>query len=412
MPKSFRSIAPSQTRAPRLAILGSRGIPARYGGFETFVEEISKRLVARGADVTVFCEKERRARRLPKRFGRVALEHIPTWAPGPLRSLQYDRASWKQAQKARQPFDVVYMLGYGSACFFDPPRKRRGPKLWINMDGLEWRRSKWSGLARRWLAKMEERATKAADLLVFDNEAVREDVLSRWGRGGRFGARTDSTVLAYGAPLAPLVASMEHLAHRGLQPGGYDLVVCRSEPENHLLEIARAHAASSAKVPLVVVANTHRGTDYDRRCLALDGENVRFLGTVWDSGELLALRRGARAYLHGHSVGGTNPSLLEAMVCGAPTIAHDNPFNREVLGADAFWFRTEAELSRRLDEFEAYPPSRRMEIGRLARKRAIENYDWEEIADRYFDLLCEAAGVVHPADRAEARDRLAERRSA
>lgn len=364
--------------APRVAILGSRGIPARYGGFETFVEELAPRLVQRGAEVTVFCERSPGP--APTAYRGVRLEHVPAEAPGPLRTLAYDvRCLWR----ARRGFDVVYMLGYGAsfACFL--PRLA-GSQVWINMDGLEWRRSKWRAHARAWLWTMEALAGRAATRLVFDNGALADEVLGR-----RRWRRVEHSVLAYGAPAVREPAPASALPP-GLKPDGYDLVLCRCEPENHVVELVRAHARSGIPRPLAVVANTDAGTPYCAEVLQWRGDHVRFTGPIYEPEVVRALRSHCRLYLHGHSVGGTNPSLIEAMGCGTFVIAHDNPFNREVLGSAGLYFGGDTPLRAALEAAEATGPEERRARGEAARERVERHYAWEAIADRYAALLGEA----------------------
>lgn len=378
-PPSGSPAPPRATRAgaaPRIAILGSRGIPARYGGFETFVDELARRLVKRGVEVTVFCEA-RGGPRLAQHEG-VQLVHVPARAPGPARTIAYDLSClWR----ARRGFDVVYMLGYGAsfACFV--PRLF-GSRVWINMDGLEWRRSKWSAPARLWLECMEGIATRSATRVILDNAALVDDFRGR----RRLGC---CSVLEYGAPILRERLNAARLSELGVSPGEYYLVVCRFEPENHVLEIARACADARLDRPLIVVADKDAGSGYARRTVALEGRHVRFVGTIYDPDLLLPLRQHCRAYLHGHSVGGTNPSLLEAMGCGNLIVAHDNPFNRETLGPAGLYFADQEELGTRLRECEE------LGSGELATRREAvlarmeERYTWDLIADRYHRLILE-----------------------
>lgn len=357
-------------RSPHVALLGSRGIPARYGGFETFAAELGPRLVERGFEVTVFCERVRGAH--PSTYRGVRLEYVAARGPGPVASLSYDlRCLWR----ARRRFDLVYMLGYGSSFACGLPRLF-GTPVWINMDGLEWRRSKWGPGARRWLRIMEGCACRSADRLVFDNGALAEDVLRRHR------PRAESTVLAYGSPVVT-GADVAPLERLGLEPDGYDLAVCRAEPENHLLELVRAHRVADLARPLVVVANSDRNTSYCAALRELESDDLRLLGTVYDAQVLSALRVHAHFTLHGHSVGGTNPSLLEAMGCGAVVLAHDNPFNREVLVDAGRYFASEKDCARQLHELERVGAASLADLRSRARRHVRERYGWEDLADRY-----------------------------
>jgi glycosyltransferase involved in cell wall biosynthesis len=367
-------------RRASLAFLGSRGIPARYGGFETFVQEVSVRLVDRGYDVTVFCEAERGAKPASSFHG-VRLEHVRAWAPGPLRTLQFD-ASCLLASLRR--FDVVYMLGYGASAFCALPRAF-GQQVWINMDGLEWRRSKWSAPARAWLWTMERLAFASATRLVYDNARLRDEVETRRDR------RSVSSVIEYGADVYVRDDDVAPVLRRGLVPGDYDIVVCRPEPENHLLEIVRAHRAARTARPLAVVGNVDIDTAYARDVRDAAGPGVVFLGGVYDPLELRPLRRHAHACLHGHSVGGTNPSLLEAMGCGNLVLAHENPFNRETLDDAALFWSNEAELVAALRTAGDLPPARLAELRASGIERVRTRYSWERITDEYERLLVEVA---------------------
>ena len=374
----------------RIAILGSRGIPARYGGFETFAEELSVRLVERGHAVTVFCPWRRGPR--PAEHRGVRLEYVCHPRLPAVGSLLYDAASlWR----ARRGYDAVYMLGYGASALCALPRLG-GAEVWINMDGLEWERSKWSGPARAWLALSERLALRTATRLVFDNAAVAERVLARHR------ARVAHEVIEYGASRpAPVADAAERLARHGLRTGDYYLVVARCEPENQVLELARAFRRADPVRPLVLVTNPRAGDAYGDTLRAEHGGPVRVLGPVYDAGELGALRAHAFAYVHGHTVGGTNPSLLEAMACGNLVLADDNPFNREVLGENGLYFAGAGALAACLARAEAVGVEERRAFAAGCLARIDERYDWERIADAYADLLARA-GRPAPALPAEA----------
>lgn len=372
-----RSSPPSALRRPRIALLGSRGIPARYGGFETFAEELSVRLVERGIDVTVFCEGSSAGATSEHRG--VRLVHVRPRAPGALRTLAFDAQCLIRACRG---YDVVYMLGYGSSALCALPRLL-GREVWINMDGLEWRRSKWSRPARAFLRYMERAAFATATRLVFDNAALRAEVEARRGRAAR------SSVIEYGAPLCDRDDGRDVVERFGLEPGAYYLAVARLEPENHLHEIVRAHRASGTRRPLAVVTNLERGGAYARELDRLRGPTTRVLGAVYEPERLRPLRRHAHAYVHGHSVGGTNPSLLEAMGAANLVFAHDNPFNREVLGEDAVYWHDEAGLERAFEDDEELDPAVRERLRGACFARARDRYGWERIADAYAALIRE-----------------------
>ncbi len=357
----------------RLALLGCRGIPARYGGFETFAEELGARLVARGLEVTVFCPATD-VREPPRTHRGVRLEYVRVPRLGAASALVYDLC----CLRAARAHDVVYMLGYGAGAFLGLAR-RPGNEVWVNMDGLEWRRSKWGPLARAWLARMERAALRTADRVVFDCEAVCRAVTGA-APAGRV------AVIEYGAELErePDPRVLESL---GLRPQGYFLLVARIEPENHVLEILRAHARAGVGRELLVVGDIERAGRYGKACRAAAGPGARFLGALFDARTLHALRRDSLAAVHGHSVGGTNPALLEAMAAGAPVLAHDNPFNREVLAEDGAYFGNEAELQALLREAVSWSPEERARRSAAHRARIRARYTWERIAAEYHALL-------------------------
>ncbi len=366
------------SRPLRLAILGSRGIPARHGGFETFAQEIAARLSERGVEVTVFCEAKPGGR--PVRYGKVRLEYVRAPFGGSLARVFYDLGA---LLRARKRYDVVYLLGYGSAFLAWIPRLF-GRQLWINMDGLEWRRSKWGPLTSRWWKAMEGLAARWAHRLIFDNQAVALEVAQRRPK------LAPHSVIAYGAPVQTQAPDPARVRALGLEPGRYLLTVCRFEPENNLLEIVSAAAQREGGAPLVVVSSTAERTAWQKKVMAHAGPLVRFIGPVYDPAILRTLRYHCQIYLHGHSVGGTNPSLLEAMGAGNMVLAHDNPFNREVLGEMGRYFSDPDDLADKLWDLERMSDRQRSLIGDGARDRVVNFYSWSAVTDRYIELLNES----------------------
>lgn len=183
----------------------------------------------------------------------------------------------------------------------------------------------------------------------------------------------------------------------GLQPHRYLLVVARPEPENHLLEIIQGYMRHGGDWPLVIVGDVSGATPYQRQLKALASERVRFLGGIYDAGQLKSLRVHAACYLHGHSVGGTNPSLLEALACGNWVIAHDNPFNREVARDAADYFGTPEQLARSLDAVVAQGEALQPQRSQRARGIVADHYTWDAITDAYEALMraeCQPQGAA------------------
>jgi len=358
----------------RLAILGTRGIPARYGGFETFAERLAIGLFGRGFDVTVFCESGESP--APDVFHGVKLRYVSAPALGPLQTILYDlRCLWA----ARRGYDVVYMLGYGAAPFCLIPRLWN-TAVWINPDGLEWARAKWGFFAKCYFRLMEWASLHAANRIIADAEAIAMSLASRHGK------LPTCTVIPYGCDVIETPPPAELLSEWSLVPESYYLVVCRLEPENHVLEILQAFQRSSSNRQLIVVGNHFIETGYVAQICAVQDPRIRLIGTVYDQAKLTCLRYHSFAYMHGHSVGGTNPSLLEAMGCGNLIFAHDNPFNRETLGPCGYYFANAPELTQAIDRAEQ-EHTELMRLREASRSRTRENYSWLHIISKYASLL-------------------------
>lgn len=369
--------SPDRPAELRIALLGARGIPASYGGFETFAEQLSIRLVERGHEVTVYAETSESSVEDTFYQGvRVRHKRRPRW--GAASVLAYDCAClWD----ARRGYDLVYMLGYGAAWACWWPRVF-GVPVWINVDGLEWARSKWGRVARIYLRCMEWVASRVATRLIADAEAIAQRFRETYPKGA------PSSFIAYGAELVQdRDVDPSVLSAWGLKPRRYMLVVARPEPENHILEIVQGYEMHGGDWPLVIVGDVSGATAYQQLLRQHASDRVRFLGGIYDTGQLASLRVHAACYLHGHSVGGTNPSLLEALACGNWVIAHDNPFNREVARDAADYFATPEQLARRLDLVVGQSDAMLPQRSQRARDIVAEHYTWEGIADAYEALM-------------------------
>lgn len=357
-----------------LAILGTRGIPARYGGFETFAEQLSTRLASKGIEVTVFCPST--SYKPNEEYLGVTLRYVRSPSAGPLTEVLWDaKCFWT----ARRGFDVVYMLGVGAAFAAWVPRLF-GSSVWINSDGLEWKRSKWSIPQRIYLAVAEALSVLFASRIIADALTIEKYLRTRYSQLKRV------STIAYGAIIPTETPDRKLLDEWNLQPDGYYIVVCRLEPENHLLEIVEGFERSKSNLPLVILGNTENPNQYVRNLLTHKSSRVRFLGTVYDEKKLAAFRFYARGYLHGHSVGGTNPSLLEAMACSNLVIAHDNEFNREVLESSGLYFTASDQLAQIInatDSGQVDALNRRRRAAEIIKTR----YLWDHVAAAYLDLF-------------------------
>jgi glycosyltransferase involved in cell wall biosynthesis len=286
------------------------------------------------------------------------------------------------------------MLGYGAAWACWWPRVF-GVPVWINVDGLEWARSKWGRAARIYLRCMEWVTSRVATRLIADAEAIAQRFRETYPKGA------PSSFIAYGAELVQdRDVDPSVLSAWGLKPRRYMLVVARPEPENHILEIVQGYEMHEGDWPLVIVGDVSGATAYQQLLRQHASDRVRFVGGIYDTGQLASLRVHAACYLHGHSVGGTNPSLLEALACGNWVIAHDNPFNREVARDAADYFATPEQLARSLDlvvdQSDAMLPQR----SQRARDIVAEHYTWDGIADAYEALMhseCRSHSAATPS---------------
>jgi glycosyltransferase involved in cell wall biosynthesis len=361
----------------RIAMLGTRGVPARYGGFETAIEEIGKRLVTRGHEVVVYCRGAERPD-LDEHLG-MQLVHLPAARKKALETLSHTALSTVDLWRPRRGrFDAAIVFNAANAPFL-PAIHARGIGVAVHVDGLEWRRDKWSGAGQRYYRAVESLSVRWADALIADAQGIADYYASE------FGAETE--LLAYGAPIQtdPGAARVDEL---GLHPRKYHLVVARFEPENHVAEIVSGYVASHTELPLVVVGSAPYADEYTEQVKALAGDDSRvwFMGGLWDQQQLDQLYANALTYLHGHSVGGTNPSLLRAMGAGSGVLAYDVVFNREVLGDDGRFFTGSSDLATLLDDAEAHPDAS-VARGRALRDRAAARYRWDDVALGYERLL-------------------------
>ena len=371
--------APAPTPAPltrhAIAILGTRGIPACHGGFETFAERLALHLVDRGWLVTVYCQDERDGEVLESEYQGVRLVSIPEQRAGAAGTVFFD---WKSTQRAAREPGLVLTLGYNTAAFTTWYRIRHRSSV-INMDGLEWQRGKWGRGARIWLRLNEWFACRLADHLVADHPEIARYLST-------VAPRSKITMIPYGAD-AVTDADPRRVEELGLAPRGYALVVARPEPENSLLEIVSAFSKRPRGVQLVVLGKYRPDeNEYQRRVLEAASDEVVFPGAIYDRTTVAALRYFARAYIHGHTVGGTNPALVEALAAGCPVLAHDNRFNRWVAGPEAAYFGNEFSCSAAIDVL-LDDANRLHQMSDASRARHAAAFTWERVLGQYEALL-------------------------
>jgi glycosyltransferase involved in cell wall biosynthesis len=306
------------------------------------------------------------------------LVHLPAARRKSLETLSHTLLSMTHLLRDRRRPDAAIVFNAANAPLLPMLRLRRTPVA-VHVDGLEWRRTKWRGAGRRYYRLAEALSVRWADALIADAVGIADYYVQE------FGASTE--LLTYGAPIQAAPSSTR-ITDLGLRPKGYHVVVARFEPENHVLEIVEGYAASRASLPLVVVGSAPYSDTYTSaiRRVADADERIRLLGGVWDADLLDELYANALTYLHGHSVGGTNPSLLRAMGGGASVLAFDVNFNREVTGGMASFFKTAADVAPLVEAAEAEPEAHR-ERGEKLRERARLVFCWDDVAAGYEELL-------------------------
>lgn len=359
----------------KLMIQGTRGIPASHGGFETFAEKLALYLKDKGWSVTVYCEKYADSKTTTEWNG-ITLHHIPIRNQGPLGTIIFDFRSIMDSLKSTGP---VLTLGYNTAIFNIIYRLSRKKNI-INMDGIEWKRSKWSMPIQAWFYVNELFGCLVGNHLVADNPHIQQH-LARWGVHGK------TTMIPYGADEV-LSGDVEVLHTYGLEENRYAIIIARPEPENSILEMVRAFCASKRSIKLVVLGKYDEQNAYHAAVLAAANDSVSFVGAIYDADVVKSLRFFCRFYMHGHQVGGTNPSLVETMGAGNAVIAHDNRFNRWVVGNGAVYFSTVEECERQLNSL--IEDDELVETLKQASfERFQQEFTWDKILQQYEKLLSE-----------------------
>jgi glycosyltransferase involved in cell wall biosynthesis len=359
----------------KIGILGTRGIPNAYGGFEQFAQYLALGLHRKGYEVYVYNSSDHPYQ--DKEWKGIRIVHCGDWEKriGTAGQFFYDYNCFRDA--AGRHFDVLLQLGYTSSSIWRRLWPRDAVNV-INMDGLEWKRSKYNKLTRKFLRHAESWAVKYGDILVADSIGIRDYIQDQYGR--------PSVYIPYGADI-PAAFDEAVPARYGLVPDGYYLLMARMEPENNIEMIIRGWMASEKTKPMVVIGNPTNA--FGRYLLrTYRHENLHFIGAIYEAETVNALRHYSSIYLHGHSVGGTNPSLLEAMACGCSIVAHDNPFNKAILNEQALYFSSPAEVCAILEEQSV---SQRLSEYKEKNVEKIKKlYNWARIIDEYEQVFVTA----------------------
>ena len=353
----------------KVAIVGIQGLPANYGGFESLVENMLGDNCSPDVQYTVFCSAPDMKDDSLKEYKGAKLEYIDCPSHG-MSSIKYYT---KTLMKVVDGYDVVLVLGLAGGLYMPIFKMRSKSKLICNVDGIERKRAKWSGIGKLALFILEQLSTRTADVLISDNEGIRQYIKDQYGK--------DSVMIAYGGDHVkrdvPAEKIESTLAEYGLKAHDYAITVCRIEPENNCHVTLEAFAKAGEK--LMFIGNWDR-SEYGRDLKAMYSKypNIKIQDPVYDLDTLYALRSNAKLYMHGHSVGGTNPSLVEAMFFGIPILSYDVVFNRETTCNKGYYFKNEDELIALLkrDDLD----------GKVMAELAEELYTWKHITKQYEEL--------------------------
>ena len=350
-----------------VAIIGTQGVPAKYGGFETLVENIIGENCSSDIQYTVFCSSKDMPSK-PKEYKGARLKYIHLHANG-AHSIPYDIISMIRSIRG---YDAILVLGV-SGCLFMPLFKlicRK--KVIVNIDGLEYRRAKWKGWVRKLLKASESMAVRFADTIITDNKGIQDYARELYNK--------ETVLITYGGDHAIIDGispeqEKETLQRFGLKASGYSMSVCRIEPENNCHITLEAFAKNGQ--PLIFIGNWERN-GYSRKLKdEYKGKypNIVIADSIYDLNILYILRKNAKFYVHGHCAGGTNPSLVEAMFSGRPILAYDVVYNRETTFNQAYYYKNADELVELAGREDL--------DGAAMKVIAQENYTWKKIAKEY-----------------------------
>lgn len=361
-----------------LVITGIRGIPAAHGGFETFAENLALYLTSKGWKVTVYCQEESGDFYIDS-WNDIKLIHIPVKSKGALGTIIFDLKSIIHSLKGNK---LILTLGYNTA-IFNFLYVLKGQKNVINMDGIEWKRDKWGSIAKAWFWLNERFGCWFGNHLIADHPRIKEHLETR--------VRSDKiTMIPYGAHAVTLDnTSAIALEQYRLIKKKYFLVIARAEPENSILEIVQGFCSKPRNEMLVVLGNYdfERNT-YHQKIRDSANSSVIFPGAIYDTKIVSSLRFHALAYVHGHRVGGTNPSLVESLGAGNAIIAHDNKFNRWVIDNAGVYFDSADTCAVAFDKLTS-DKNLCIELEGVSRDRFNKYFTWEYILAKYEKLLVE-----------------------
>jgi glycosyltransferase involved in cell wall biosynthesis len=358
----------------KIGIIGTRGVPNHYGGFEQFAEYLSQYLAGHGHEVTVYNSHTHPYQE--KEWNGVEIKHCydPEDRFGTIGQFLYDLNCIRDCRKNN--YDIILQLGYTSNSVWSKLLPKNAVII-TNMDGLEWKRSKYKKPVQRFLQFAEKLAVRHSHFLIADSIGIQQYLNKKYN--------VTSAYIPYGAnPFQSPKSAM--LKSFGLEPFGYNMLIARLEPENSIETILDGVRCSAQPTKFLVIGNAKTRYGAFLRNKFKDVHHIVFLGTIYDINILNNLRHYSINYFHGHTVGGTNPSLLEAMASGALICAHNNIFNKSILQENAYYFKNKNDIASLLDTNEKSADQNQLKISNNYTKiRTI--YSWDNINQRYMDFM-------------------------
>lgn len=359
----------------KIGILGTRGIPNAYGGFEQFAQHLAKGLVEKGHDVSVYNSSNHPYKETIWNGVHIIFCYDPENKIGTAGQFIYDYNCLRDARK--REFDVLLQLGYTSSAVWYRIWPKKATNI-VNMDGLEWKRAKYNNLTQRFLKWAERVAANYGDILVADSLGIKDHLREKYQK--------EAFYIPYGAEI-PQSFSESVITKYQLEKNQYFLLIARLEPENNIETVILGYLQSEQTYPLIIIGSTQN--KYGQLLLKKYASGSILLpGAIYDQDTINALRHYAALYFHGHSVGGTNPSLLEAMACGCNIAAHDNVFNRAILADSAFYFSSAEDVKNIVHRPLANTTINRWKI--LNIEKIKNTYNWKTIINDYESIFLQA----------------------
>lgn len=365
----------------RIAILGTRGIPNYYGGFEHISEYVSAGLVQRGHSVTVYNSHNHPYKEDSWNGVQIVHCYDPEYAIGTAGQFVYDLNCLRDARKRN--FDVVLIMGYTSSSVWGSMYPQNSTII-TNMDGMEWKRSKYSKPVQKFLRYAEKLAVKHSEYYISDSLVIKGYLADKY--------QINSEYIPYGADLFT-EEEREQIDLEDALKEDYFLLMARMEPENNIESILDGFNQSNSARKFKVLGDTNNRFGKFITHKFNNDERIEFKGGVWDTPKIRLMQNNSYLYFHGHSVGGTNPSLLEAMASEALIAAHNNPFNKAVLTSDAYYFSNAADVRQLVENVQRKDTERNMVNNNL--RKIQYQFNWEKVIDQYENFIIECHRDKH-----------------